>query len=650
MAKGAYLGISDKAKKINKIYFGLPKTYTPIEYLQSTGTQYIDTGFKHNQDTRVVMRVQATSISENAWAFEGRNSTSEGRQGVFFYYSSDKKWKADFDGSGVRVTYDEIASTDELNIDFNKNVCTINGISQTLTNNSFQSNYNLTLLATNTAGTVYGFLKAKLYSCQIYDNGTLIRDYVPCVDSDGVACMYDLVEQKPYYNAGTGTFTAGAQKENTESYNAGLAKKVKKAYIGDENNIARLFYSLMEKYSVINNGVNLFTDGNGNFNNFKLMKMAENKFLLLIYERSTFGFEDNDYYELLGIVGQVNEDNTITFGELTNIYQNFYDDESGFGAIQVADNYCMTFYNYNRDDLYCKLIKINGLAIENVYSGHTKLDNYSMGKYIYGCKLSDFKIAALGAIISSQTSETGYIINIDPNTTDISKGISYVKTANFTSDRYQVYGTNNPLALKINNSQIFTLYSPDSYNISCGLLAVDSSNNLSEITKINITTGLEEYTRVYYSCDYITNDKILVVYSVCTYYTSSGGAKFTTYGTIVSINNNTITNTTPVLLLKETKGLSCTNNLMVTPDKKIAIMPVSDTVNGDHYYVIKISEDYNSIELDKEKKYITSLGNDATNYAESSLQFCKVNNDKVISFFNNSPTGTATKLNYSFIE
>ena len=55
----------------------------------------------------------------------------------------------------------------------------------------------------------YSGYSGKIYYCQIYDNGTLVRDFWPCYDPDGVACLYDKVEKKYYYNAGTGAFTAG---------------------------------------------------------------------------------------------------------------------------------------------------------------------------------------------------------------------------------------------------------------------------------------------------------------------------------------------------------------------------------------------------------------------------------------------------------
>ena len=44
----------------------------------------------------------------------------------------------------------------------------------------------------------------------IYEsNGVKIRDFVPVLDMNGTPCMFDKVEQKFYYNQGTGDFIAG---------------------------------------------------------------------------------------------------------------------------------------------------------------------------------------------------------------------------------------------------------------------------------------------------------------------------------------------------------------------------------------------------------------------------------------------------------
>ena len=46
---------------------------------------------------------------------------------------------------------------------------------------------------------------------KIYDEDTLLRDYVPVLDENNIACLYDTVEGKFYYNQGTGVFIGGAE-------------------------------------------------------------------------------------------------------------------------------------------------------------------------------------------------------------------------------------------------------------------------------------------------------------------------------------------------------------------------------------------------------------------------------------------------------
>ena len=81
---------------------------------------------------------------------------------------------------------------------------------QTLVDSVQDESGNLLLFATNTAGSADSQRGTmKLYSCQIYDNDTLVRDYVPCQKPDGTIGLWDDVNSVFYGNAGTGTFTAG---------------------------------------------------------------------------------------------------------------------------------------------------------------------------------------------------------------------------------------------------------------------------------------------------------------------------------------------------------------------------------------------------------------------------------------------------------
>ena len=61
----------------------------------------------------------------------------------------------------------------------------------------------------------YGDITSKgirFYWLKIYNKGILVRDYIPCTDENGVACFYDLVTQKPYYNYLNGTMLYGMEE------------------------------------------------------------------------------------------------------------------------------------------------------------------------------------------------------------------------------------------------------------------------------------------------------------------------------------------------------------------------------------------------------------------------------------------------------
>lgn len=180
----------------------LPDGYTELEYIKATGTQYINTGFAPNQNTRVVCDAVFAAQSAAAWLFGARHGNTD-RTYNFLTFSN--YYRSDYNAS----TDEQIAETQtgRYVVDKNKNVTKINGaVAKTAAVGEFTCTHNLFLLANNNNGTVAGQCSATLYSCQIYDNGTLIRDYWPCRNASGVTGLYDFVGQQFYANAGTGTF------------------------------------------------------------------------------------------------------------------------------------------------------------------------------------------------------------------------------------------------------------------------------------------------------------------------------------------------------------------------------------------------------------------------------------------------------------
>jgi len=184
----------------------LPEGYKEVEYIQSSGTQYIDTEFVPNQDTRVVIDVQATNTTTGVF-FGGRGP---GTDNSFTLFSISGGYRTDFGATGKTVSI-ALDPTARRIIDKNKTITTVNGTTYTNESATFTAPTSMTVLAANTSGTISYQISAKLYSCQIYDNGTLIRDFVPCINSAGEVGLYDLVNSVFYGNSGSGVFVAGAE-------------------------------------------------------------------------------------------------------------------------------------------------------------------------------------------------------------------------------------------------------------------------------------------------------------------------------------------------------------------------------------------------------------------------------------------------------
>lgn len=186
----------------------LPDGYTQIEYVQSDGgAHWIDTGFKPNQNTGIIAKFQLLSSDANQTPIYARTAMNVDAFGVFIDASS--KWTADY---GTKRFTGTTSAQSLINLNFNKNVVKFNDESYTFDTQTFQSNSNLTIFGRNTGGTVQYTAKMKLYSCEIYDNGTLVRNFIPCKNSSGTIGLYDIVNSQFYTNVGTGgVFTAGPE-------------------------------------------------------------------------------------------------------------------------------------------------------------------------------------------------------------------------------------------------------------------------------------------------------------------------------------------------------------------------------------------------------------------------------------------------------
>lgn len=197
-------------KTLENLFF-LPQGFTRVEYLESTGTQYIDTGFKVddtcgydikwmalNANDRIIFGTKGAGDSR--WVLSGINNPNV-----------NLSWNTSYGGVGLGLNKIQTAQMNYFN-DRKRilNDTPLENITATLSSNA--STYNVGIFAG-----YWGASSVSLYStCRIYyakiTKGTeVIRDFIPCIDPLGVPCMYDLVGKKPYYNQGTGDFTTGRQ-------------------------------------------------------------------------------------------------------------------------------------------------------------------------------------------------------------------------------------------------------------------------------------------------------------------------------------------------------------------------------------------------------------------------------------------------------
>lgn len=186
----------------------LPDGYTELEYIQSSGTQYVNTGVKPGNTTRLVMDFEPAKLGSTHLMAAGVRDTSKGGNQFVVGWTGHKSpavWRSDYGASQVNFTT-AITGVTRHQLVKDGASCTIDSESVSNTATTFSSTYPLFLFAGNQGGSVVSQISMKLYSCQIYDNGTLIRDYWPCRNASGVAGLYDFVGQQFYANAGTGTF------------------------------------------------------------------------------------------------------------------------------------------------------------------------------------------------------------------------------------------------------------------------------------------------------------------------------------------------------------------------------------------------------------------------------------------------------------
>ena len=181
----------------------LPDEYQEVEYIQSGGTQYIDTGINPKIKPRVVVNMMLlNSADKDYWgnkAINGSAYFANFASGILMYYRYGRTSSLN---TGVSAPFNEFHEwdvSDAIYLDKVK-LYTTNNV---YTYNADQSNIYLFKSARS-----YGNFRASYFI--LYDGDEKVREYYPCYrKSDNAIGLFDKVSNTFFPNLGSGVFIKG---------------------------------------------------------------------------------------------------------------------------------------------------------------------------------------------------------------------------------------------------------------------------------------------------------------------------------------------------------------------------------------------------------------------------------------------------------
>lgn len=191
----------------------LPIGYTQLEYIESHGTEYIDTGVKATSslyyDFDFMLLSQALNPDTALFVhylgirntYDLLCSKSSGRLGV----------EIQLKRNGVEPSFNVDSYINKrISISLKSNEFIFDGTSHAISISSFSSNYNIYLFACNNSNRPYSHTAMRVYGFKLYTSNSILRNFIPTLrNSDGELGMYDEVTGTFFTNQGTGKFVAG---------------------------------------------------------------------------------------------------------------------------------------------------------------------------------------------------------------------------------------------------------------------------------------------------------------------------------------------------------------------------------------------------------------------------------------------------------
>lgn len=189
--------------------YSFPEGYTRLEYLESTGTQYIDTGYVPTNNTKWVLDAQSTDLNVNSWNGRYNTSSSPQRFDIAIEYDSY------IINGGNSTSFSGIVNSDTNRHTFVLDMINEKGIIDNtyeidLSTVTMTSTKTVKIFARQGGSAIELYCKERVYSSKFYESNVIQQYLVPTKrNSDNKPGMYDLVNNVFYVNQGTGEFVMG---------------------------------------------------------------------------------------------------------------------------------------------------------------------------------------------------------------------------------------------------------------------------------------------------------------------------------------------------------------------------------------------------------------------------------------------------------
>lgn len=195
----------------------VPAGYIRCEFLEGTGTQYIDTGCTFDNNTGIACTFIYTNSRLNMNVIAGRDSGANNRL-YSPYFGLEGSWSIGYGQyivTGIRNPdpFSTICST-SINFRNDKKYLVQDTELYSLdADSNFSCSYTLVIFGASVSGTVFNHLIGRVFEAQISQGSEIVRNYIPAITPAGVPCMYDKVTKQPLYNEGEGSFIVGMTAE-----------------------------------------------------------------------------------------------------------------------------------------------------------------------------------------------------------------------------------------------------------------------------------------------------------------------------------------------------------------------------------------------------------------------------------------------------